>query len=92
MGESRDNSWYVYILRCSDNTLYTGVTNDITRRVSEHNRGIGAKYTRGRTPVELVFLESSSNRSTALRRECVIKKMKLAEKQKIIDQAVVMRP
>ncbi|MES9940108.1 MAG: GIY-YIG nuclease family protein [Candidatus Thiodiazotropha sp. 6PLUC2] len=84
-----ENSWYVYILRCSDRTLYTGVTNDIKRRVSEHNQGIGAKYTRGRTPVELVFLESASNRSTALRREWDIKKMKLREKLKIIDQAIL---
>ncbi len=89
MGEMHENSWYVYILRCSDRTLYTGVTNDIKRRVSEHNQGIGAKYTRGRTPVELVFLESASNRSTALRREWDIKKMKLREKLKIIDQAIL---
>jgi putative endonuclease len=77
--------WFVYILRCADQTLYTGITNDIERRVSEHNRGAGAKYTRGRTPVELVFVESTSNRSEALRRENAIKRMKLAQKQKIIS-------
>jgi putative endonuclease len=77
--------WFVYILRCADQTLYTGITNDIERRLSEHNRGVGAKYTRGRTPVELVFVESTANRSEALRRENAIKRMKLAQKQKIIS-------
>ncbi|MEJ2620847.1 MAG: GIY-YIG nuclease family protein, partial [Candidatus Thiodiazotropha sp.] len=75
---------YVYILRCTDDTLYTGITNDLNRRVSEHNRGVGAKYTRGRTPVELVFVENMPNRSAALRRELVIKGMKTAEKQLLI--------
>ncbi len=79
--------WYVYILRCTDNTLYTGMTNDIKRRVEEHNRGIGAKYTRGRAPVELVFVETLPDRSAALRRELAIKRMKTADKQVLIDQA-----
>jgi putative endonuclease len=84
MTTTEKKNWYVYILRCADNTLYTGTTNDLNRRVSEHNRGVGAKYTRGRTPVELVFVETMPDRSAALRRELVIKGMKAAEKQLLI--------
>jgi putative endonuclease len=84
MAAADQSNWYVYILKCTDNTLYTGITNDIKRRVSEHNRGVGAKYTRGRTPVELVFVETLPNRSAALRRESAIKRMKTAEKRRII--------
>jgi putative endonuclease len=87
MDEEQETAWCVYILRCSDKTLYTGVTNNIERRVEAHNRGVGAKYTRGRRPVELVFVESSSDRSTALRREWSIKRLKLADKLKIIHQS-----
>jgi putative endonuclease len=87
MDEESDAPWYVYILRCSDNTLYTGITNDVDRRISEHNQGTGAKYTRGRAPVELVFVETTRNRSEASRREWAIKRMKSAEKQKIIDRS-----
>ena len=61
--------YYVYLLRCADGTLYTGFTNDLARRLAAHNAGRGAKYTRGRRPVELVYWESFSNKSSALRRE-----------------------
>ncbi|MEW8627447.1 MAG: GIY-YIG nuclease family protein [Candidatus Thiodiazotropha sp.] len=86
MATAANSDWYVYILRCTDNTLYTGITNDIERRVDEHNRGVGAKYTRGRTPVELVFVETLPDRSAALRRELAIKRMKTTEKQMMITQ------
>ena len=65
--------YYVYLLRCADGTLYTGFTNDLARRLAVHNAGKGAKYTRGRRPVELVYWESFSNKSSALRREYAIK-------------------
>ena len=86
MAIAEKSDWYVYILRCTDNTLYTGITNDIKRRVDEHNRGVGAKYTRGRAPVELVFVETLPDRSAALRRELAIKRMKTTEKQMMITQ------
>lgn len=57
--------YYVYLLRCADGTLYTGFTNDLARRLAAHNAGRGAKYTRGRRPVELVYWESFSNKSSA---------------------------
>ncbi|MCU7891663.1 MAG: GIY-YIG nuclease family protein [Candidatus Thiodiazotropha sp. (ex Ustalcina ferruginea)] len=69
------NSWTVYILRCADQTLYTGIAKDLFRRVAQHNKGTGAKYTRGRTPVELIFAESMACYGDALRREYAIKKM-----------------
>ena len=66
---------YVYIIRCSDNTLYTGYTNQLEARINAHNQGKGAKYTRGRTPVTLVYHEVFSNKGDALRREMEIKKL-----------------
>lgn len=75
---------YVYILMCKDNTLYTGWTTSLERRVKVHNEGKGAKYTRGRLPVELVYFEEFSTKSEALKRECEIKKMKREEKELLI--------
>ncbi len=65
--------WYVYIIKCSDSSLYTGVTTDIKRRLDEHNTKGGARYTHGRTPVRLLHSESRPNRSGALKREAEIK-------------------
>jgi putative endonuclease len=77
--------YYLYILKCADRTLYTGITTDLRRRVKEHNNGsLGARYTRGRRPVKLVFSKKLKSRSMALREECRIKKMTKAEKVKII--------
>jgi putative endonuclease len=73
----------VYLARCSDGTLYTGVTTDPPRRLAEHNRGSGAAYTRSRLPVVLVYLEQAVDRSDALRREHLIKKMSRAEKESL---------
>lgn len=72
--------YYVYIVKCSDNTLYTGYTNNLNRRIRLHNLGKGAKYTRGRTPVILVYYEEFSTKSEALKREYAIKQMKREEK------------
>lgn len=79
--------WYVYMVECVDNTLYTGITTDIDRRISEHNSiGLGAKYTRSRQPVELAYLESCENRSIASKREYAIKKLKRIEKLSLIKK------
>lgn len=76
---------YVYILECSDKTLYTGWTNDINRRVDCHNSGKGAKYTRGRLPVKLVYFELLDNKSLALKREIEIKKLSKKDKLLLIN-------
>ena len=76
---------WVYVLRCADGTLYTGYTTDVERRVAEHDAGDGAKYTRGRTPVELVHVERFSSRSAALSREHAVKALSRAEKERLID-------
>lgn len=74
---------YVYILECDDGTLYTGYTTDPDRRLDEHNAGNGARYTRGRTPVELVHTEEYETRSDAMSREYEIKQLSQDEKQKL---------
>ena len=79
--------YYVYLLRCADGTLYTGFTNDLARRLAAHNAGRGAKYTRGRRPVELVYWESFSNKSSALRREYAIKRLPRGQKLALIQSA-----
>jgi len=80
----RDSGWTVYIVECSDNTLYTGVATDIEARLAEHNAGRGAKYTRARLPVALVYSEKAKDRSTALRREHVIKRMPTLDKRSLV--------
>ncbi len=76
--------WFVYILRCADGTLYTGSSTDVDRRCRTHNAGRGAKYTRSRAPVTVVFRESCGEKSAALRREAAIKKLTRAEKLALI--------
>ena len=76
--------WYVYIVRCADDTLYTGMTNHPEQRLKMHNDGRGAKYTRGRGPVSLVYCEQCESRSAALRREACIKGMSRREKLLLI--------
>ena len=76
--------WFVYILRCSDGTLYTGSTDNVARRVQAHNSGKGAKYTRGRTPVEVVYTEECESYSAALKREYAIKQLTRQEKLEMI--------
>ena len=77
---------WVYILRCADNTLYTGVAADVEKRAGQHNSGQGAKYTRGRGPVTVVYRELCPDRSAALRREASIKKLTRQQKNELIAQ------
>jgi len=82
------SSWCVYILRCSDNSLYTGITTDMQRRLQEHNAEKSkTKYTRARQPVELVYQESEHNRVTASQREAEIKKFSKCQKENLIKDA-----
>jgi putative endonuclease len=84
-GKLIDNfMWYVYILKCADRTFYTGITTDVKRRVREHNRSaIGAKYTRGRRPVKLVYSRRMKSRPLAAKEEFQIKKMSRTEKKSL---------
>ncbi|MBP9836320.1 MAG: GIY-YIG nuclease family protein [Candidatus Pacebacteria bacterium] len=76
--------WYVYILKCADSTLYTGITTDLIRRLEEHNQTrVGAKYTKIRRPVRLVYQEIYKNRSESSKREAEIKKLSRSEKQRL---------
>ena len=77
---------YVYILRCADDTLYCGWTNDLENRIKNHNAGAGAKYTRSRLPVELVYFEEYEDKKEALSREWHIKRLSRAEKLRLIEQ------
>ena len=76
--------WTVYILRCVDGTLYTGITNDLDRRMSEHESGQGAKYTKGRGPFQLVYNEDCENRADASRREIEIKSWDRDQKLRLV--------
>ena len=80
-------SWYVYMVRCSDNSLYTGSTNDLSHRIQVHNSGKGAKYTQSRLPVTLVYREECPDKSAALKRECAIKKLSKAKKEQLAVEA-----
>ena len=76
-------SWVVYILKCADESLYTGITNDLDARLAAHEEGTGAKYTKGRGPFEVVYTEDCADRSEASKREFAIKKLNRAEKEKL---------
>jgi putative endonuclease len=78
-------SWWVYLLRCRDGTLYCGMTNDLARRLAAHGRG-RVKYTRGRLPVEVVHVEPAADRSDALRREARLKRLRRSQKLRLIAQ------
>lgn len=80
-----DTSHHVYIVECSDGSYYTGYTTDVERRVEEHNEGDGAKYTRGRRPVELVYTETFETQSAAMRREHDIKGLRRSAKEVLIQ-------
>lgn len=77
-------SVYVYVLRCGDGSLYTGWTNDLKQRLAAHQSGKGAKYTKGRTPIELVYFEELPDKSAALRRENELKKLRKDKKEELI--------
>ena len=76
--------WCVYMLLCDDNTIYTGITNDLKKRFDNHISGKGAKYLRGRKPLEIVYTENFKNRSMATKREMEIKKLNRKEKETLI--------
>jgi len=80
--------WYVYIIKCSDDSLYTGIAKDVSRRIIEHNRGEGGSYTRVRTPVTLTFKESHPTQSSALQREAQIKRWSKAKKLALISGTI----
>ena len=79
-----DSKWYLYILKCGDGTFYTGIATDVLKRLEMHRSGKGAKYTRGRGPLELVYSEECENHSQALKRECEVKKLTKERKQQLI--------
>ena len=78
--------WTVYILECADGTLYTGITDDLERRLRAHSEGRGAKYTRGRGPLKLRYLERVPDKSSALKRECALKRLRRQEKLALISE------
>ena len=83
--------WFVYLLRCSDNSLYCGVTKDVARRVNEHNTSptLAAKYTRVRRPVELAYQEACDNKSHAYQREYAIKKLSKVQKERLVKSQAI---
>lgn len=84
-----DNAWQVYIVRCADATLYTGIARDVTKRIDEHNHGRqAARYTRGRRPVQLVYSETCATKGEALRREMAIKKLPRSQKEYLCQQVL----
>ena len=85
--------WFVYVVRCRDGSLYTGVSTDVAARVATHNRGRGARYTRSRLPVALVLVERRRTRGSALRREAAIKALRRRSKLALLaDSAAVPMP
>ena len=81
-------NWSVYIILCADNTLYTGIAIDVTKRFNQHAAGQGAKYFRGRQPKQLVYIEPGHNRSSATKREIDLKKMNREDKLRLIASAI----
>ena len=79
---------YTYILKCKDDTYYTGYTNDLEKRIKAHNEGKGAKYTKGRGPVELIHYEEYEEKAVAMRREWEIKQLSRVEKETLINKPV----
>ena len=86
MNRETQSGWFVYMVQCSDQSLYTGITTDLEQRLSRHNQGVGARYTRSRLPVELVYTETASDRSGALRRESQIKRLPAVAKRALIGE------
>lgn len=80
----RERPWVLYILKCSDGSLYAGITNDLKRRLMQHGAGRASRYTRGRRPVRIVYRESCESRSHALKREWAVKALSRKEKEELI--------
>ena len=87
MKSKTNKSWFVYILQCGDDTLYTGLTTDLEKRIKTHNLGKGAKYTRSHLPVKLVYSEKLNDKSLAHKREAEIKKLTRRQKQELIKNS-----
>lgn len=83
---SEDKSWWLYILRCADDTLYTGIAVDVDKRFAAHEKGKGAKYTRGRGPLKIIYREQCGSHSDALRRELAVKALTREQKEKLAAQ------
>jgi predicted GIY-YIG superfamily endonuclease len=84
MAGTTKKTWFLYLVRCADGSLYTGITNNVPRRCEQHNAGTASRYTRCRLPVELIYQESQANRSVALKRESAIKAMSRQDKESLI--------
>ena len=83
--DSSDATWFVYILRCDDGSLYTGITNDLIRRCEQHNAGTASRFTRSRLPVVLVYQEEPTTKGKALKRELAIKALSRKAKEALIQ-------
>ena len=81
-----ENTWKLYLLRCKDGTLYCGITTDVAARLEAHRSGKGAKYTRGRGPLELVYTEDCGDHATALKREIAVKRLTKPQKEELIEK------
>lgn len=90
MIESEQRKWFVYMLRCGDGSLYTGITTDVRRRLRQHRGEIkgGARYTRSRRPLKLVWLESAADRASATRREIRVKALRTRDKESLLTEYV----
>lgn len=88
MAAAYEMNWFCYLLRCIDGSLYCGITSNLDKRIAAHNEGIGAKFTRGRRPVELVYHEICVNKSAALKREIEIKKLRRTDKLALISHGI----
>jgi putative endonuclease len=90
--KTKTKRWHLYLLACSDNTLYAGITNDLERRVRQHNDGIASRYTRSRLPVRLLYHEPCRGRSHALRRELAMKQLPRKKKEEYIRDRAKKQP
>lgn len=90
-GRPQKPRWLVYLLRCSDGSLYTGITNDLPKRLKAHAAGKASRYTRSRLPVTLAYSESQKSKSAALKREAAIKRLRRAEKDRLVAKGVTRR-
>lgn len=91
MPSNRRFPWLVYLLRCSDGSLYTGITNDLPKRLKAHAAGKASRYTRSRLPVTLAAVEPQRSKSAALKREAVIKRLRRAEKERLVASQAARR-
>lgn len=90
-GGQMESIWYLYILRCGDGSLYTGITTNVEKRLEQHRCGKGAKYTRGRAPLELVYREACGTHSEALKRELQIKALPREKKLELINMTEISK-